>query len=84
MVVTTLIVLAIVAGAFAFKTKIGRFCILTGTTAGSCTTFKLNFKITTSLAGVNYMYYPCWDQDGTSCTATNNNNCTAQFKLIPD
>ena len=85
MIVTSIIVLAIVSGAFAFKTKSGQFCVLTGTTSGNCTTYKVGLKITTGGVGsVDYRYYPCWDQDPISCTAANNNKCTAQFKLIGD
>lgn len=85
-IVTSVIVLAIIGGAFAFKTKCGSFCVLTGTTSGDCTTFKQGFKITTGgLGSADYRYYPCWDDDDrTGCTAANNGKCTAQFKLIAD
>jgi hypothetical protein len=82
MILTSVIVLAIVGGAFAFKTKVGAFCIKTGTTAGDCTTFKQLFKITTDTEnGILYRYYPTWDGDPVECTRASNNKCLTQFRL---
>ena len=85
MIVTSVVVLAIVGGAFAFKTKAGAFCIVSASaTDNNCTTFKQDFKITTTGLNNDYRYYPTWDGDKTGCTVANNAKCTAQFKLIGD
>ncbi|OQP68234.1 hypothetical protein [Niastella populi] len=86
MIVASVIVLAIVGSAFAFKAKAGRFCILTTTAPGNnCTTYtQCNKKITTSLLSPQWKYAPCWDQDQATCTAPNNGLCTATFRLADD
>ena len=86
MIVTSVVVLAIVGGAFAFKAKVGSFCILTSDAAGSdCTTHVDNLK-TTSSTGVGitqYKYYQNWDGDPAACTGTNG-KCTATVNLKGD
>ena len=89
MIVTSVIVLAIVGSAFAFKAKVGTFCILTTDAVGNtdnCTTYLLSKKITTSTGfGITeYKYYPTFDGNPTTCTAANNHLCTATFKLQQD
>jgi hypothetical protein len=85
MIVTSVIVLTIVGSAIAFKVKGGRFCILTTSdplNTDNCTTYTESKKITTSIAGIQWKYAPCWDQDATTCTAANNHLCTATFRLV--
>ena len=89
MIVASVIVLAIVGSAFAFKAKTGRFCILTTDAVGNtdnCTTIILDRKITTStgLGITQYRYAPCWDQDPIACTAANNHLCISTFRLRLD
>ncbi|OQP67821.1 hypothetical protein [Niastella populi] len=85
MIVASVAVLAIVGSAFAFKAKVGRFCILDIEASGTnCTTYTLaNQKITTG-AGLEWKYYPTFDGNPTTCTAANNGLCTATFKLTTD
>jgi hypothetical protein len=85
MIVASVAVLAIVGSAFAFKAKVGTFCILTTTDAGdNCTTYTPDKKITTSISGVQWKYYPTFDGNPTTCTAANNHLCTATFRLVGD
>jgi hypothetical protein len=88
MIVTSVVVLAIVGSAFAFKAKTGRFCITAANAPNSnCTTFTAaNLKITTSTAvgTTPYKYAPCWDQDLITCTTTGNGLCTSSFRLTTD
>lgn len=85
MIVASVAVLAIVGSAFAFKAKVATFCILTTLDAGdNCTTYTKDKKITTSLAGIQWKYYPTFDGNPTTCTAANNHLCTATFKLTAD
>jgi hypothetical protein len=81
MIVTSVVVLAIVGSAFAFKTKKGAFCIAdSGTT---CTTYIQGQKIVSS-GGTLLKYFPAWDGNGTACTAASNTLCTATFRLTDD
>jgi hypothetical protein len=85
MIVTSVVVLAIVGGAFAFKTKAGAFCITSNTSSTDCTTFKQDFRITTDLLATQYKYYPAWDGNVANCnTNPANTNCTATFRLTGD
>lgn len=85
MIITSVIVLAITGSAFAFKVKIGAYCIVANS-AGStnCTTYVLNKFIGST--GPIYKYAPCWDFNKTACTAANNGLCTSsttiQFDII--
>jgi hypothetical protein len=84
MIVTSVVVLAIVGSAFAFKAKKGAFCILDAAASGStCTTYLQGEKIVT-IGGTSFKYFPAWDGDGTACTASGNTLCTATFKLALD
>lgn len=87
MIVTAVTVLAIVGGAFAFKTKgVGRFCVLDPNAAGTnCTTYlAANQKTTTDAAGILWKYYPSFDGNPVTCTTTSNGLCTAQTRLTTD
>jgi uncharacterized membrane protein len=83
MIVTSVIVLAIVGSAFAFKVKAGAFCVLTSTASGDvCTAIKTNFRTTTvNDPGLNYKYFQNWDGDATACTTTTNHLCTGTVRL---
>lgn len=87
MIVTSVFVLAIVGSAFAFKAKVGAFCILATTFTGSfdCTTYIKDVKISTSpLIGTQYWYYANWDGDGHACTTALNNLCLDLVRLTDD
>jgi hypothetical protein len=80
MIVTSVIVLAIVGGAFAFKVKTGAFCILNNNTSGTdCTTFIQNKE--TGTTGTSYKYAPFWNGNHIACTATGNHLCTSSGAL---
>jgi hypothetical protein len=82
MVITSVIVLAIVGSAFAFKVKRGAFCVLSNSTPGTnCTTYMQNVRID-PLGSTEYKYYPCWTFDKVQCTAANNGNCTASILTL--
>ena len=84
MIITSVIVLAIVGGAFAFKTKAGTLCVVSNTSSDVCTTVKQQFHIVTSGApGTNYKYYPNWDGGQAACTDANH-NCTALFRVTTE
>jgi hypothetical protein len=84
MIVTSVVVLAIVGGAFAFKTKAGAFCIVDAAALdNNCTTYVADVKITTG-SGTSYRYYPAWDGTKTACTPNGGGLCTASFKLTAD
>lgn len=75
MIVKSVIVLAIVGSAFAFKIKAGAFCVLDAAATGShCTTF-ITGKRTVSVGGIPYKYAQFWDGNKTTCTAANNFLC---------
>ena len=82
MIVTSVVVLAIVGSAFAFKAKKGAFCVTSDTSSTTCTTYIANEKIVSG--PVNFKYFPAWDGDGTACTAVSNTLCTASFRLNAD
>jgi hypothetical protein len=87
MIVSAVVVLAIVGSAFAFKAKIGRFCVLTTVGTGTddnCTTFLTPDKRTTSVLGAIWKYYPTFDGNQTACTAASNHLCTTTTRLIND
>jgi hypothetical protein len=85
MIVTSVIVLAIVGSAFAFKVKIGHFCILTtNDPSDNCTTYTGDKRITTSILAKQWKYYPTWDGNPIACTAANNGLCTAIVRLTYD
>jgi hypothetical protein len=78
MIVTSVIVLVIVGGAFSFKVKGKGWCVLNSNSSGTdCTTFIQNMK--TAFTGTSYKYAPCdvWDGDKTACTAFANHLCTS-------
>jgi hypothetical protein len=80
MIVTSVIVLAIVGGAFAFKVKGGAYCVLNNATTGTdCTTFIQNKQ--TGATGTVYKYAPFFDGNTTACTAANNHYCTSSGTL---
>jgi len=81
MIVTSVVVLAIVGSAFAFKAKQKSFCVTSDTGSNICTTFVANQKIVS--VGTEFKYYPNWDGDQALCTA-NNTFCTALFELSAD
>jgi hypothetical protein len=88
MIITSVVVLAIVGSAFAFKAKTSRFCITAANAPDNkCTTFTLaNLKITTSTGpgSTAYKVYQCYDGDQTACTASTNTLCTATLRLTVD
>ena len=77
---TFVTVLAIVAGAFAFKIKKGAYCITTDLSSTTCTTYLSNKKIGSIATDVKC--YIAWDGDGAACTAANNTQCTSICKLL--
>lgn len=81
LIVTSVIVLAIVGSAFAFKVKGAGFCVLLSSTGGTnCTTYLLNRQIST--VGSSYKYNPPqWDGNKITCTAANNGKCTSMTTL---
>jgi hypothetical protein len=83
MIVTAVVVLVIVGSAFAFKSKIGVFCVLDSTKAGTnCTTIIITEKKTTTSGGILWKYYPSFDGDKTACIVAGNGKCTATVRLI--
>jgi hypothetical protein len=78
MIVTSVIVLAIVGSAFAFKAKQGAFCVVASSTATDCTTYIQNVK-TVTINGTQYKYAPFWDGDPVACTTTSNGLCTGSL-----
>jgi hypothetical protein len=71
MIVTSVVVLAIVGSAFAFKAKVGAFCILTTADAGSvCTGTIKDRKTSTNAAHPQFKYYPSFDGNSVTCTTT--------------
>jgi hypothetical protein len=57
MIVTSVVVLAIVGGAFAFKTKADAFCIKDASDPGcDCTTYIQNVRVTTGI-GTQYVVF---------------------------
>jgi hypothetical protein len=84
MIVTSVIVLAIVGSAFAFKVKAGSFCVLTTTDAGSTCTGIIHDKEIVSSGGTQYKYYPSWTGNQAACTAQSNTLCTQTFRLAND
>jgi hypothetical protein len=82
MIVTSVIVLAIVGSAFAFKVKAGAFCVLANSASGTnCTTYIQNVQID-PLGPTQYKYYPSWNGNKTTCTAANNGLCTASILTV--
>ena len=84
MIMTSVVVLAIVGGAFAFKTKTGIICYKTGATPGDCTKFETNIRLTTNTLFDQYRYYSCWSGDQTECTAAGNNACQNLIRFQSD
>jgi hypothetical protein len=86
MIVTSIIVLAIVGSAFAFKIKESTFCILDiGAGGTNCTTYLQNrMKTVVVFFGTKYKYAPFWDHNVASCTAPNNGLCTDSARLTLD
>jgi hypothetical protein len=82
MIVTSAIILVIVGSAFSFKAKKFPFCVTSNLSSNTCITYIANQKIVS--IGTDFKYYPCWDGDGTACTAANNTLCTASFELSAD
>jgi hypothetical protein len=80
MIVTSVIVLAIVGSAFAFKVKGGAYCVVAGTGTNVCTTFIQNKKTIVDFSQV-YKYAPFWDGDKAACTTTTNTLCTSTGTL---
>jgi hypothetical protein len=81
MIVTSVIVLAIVGSAFAFKVKGASFCVLANSSSGSnCTTYIQNKMIVD--IGTEYKYFPAWNGNRTLCTLANNGLCTASVLTI--
>jgi len=82
MIVTSVVVLAIVGSAFAFKVKAGAFCVLASSASGdNCTTFIQDKKID-PFGALQFKYYPAWDGDKATCTAANNHLCTASILTL--
>lgn len=78
MIAASVVVLAIVGSAFAFKAKKeGTFCT-SPTTTNACNVVKDNVKRVTS-GGTAYLYYAAWDGDPATCVGTN--NCTTSVNL---
>ena len=77
MIVTSVVVLAIVGSAFAYKAKggIGKFCVTTSSGSGNCYTIN-NSKRTTDVA-VNLKYIVDWD--GATCTTNSPCSTAASF-----
>ena len=84
MIITSVVVLAIVGSAFAFKAKKGAFCVTSNLSSATCTTIASARKIVTAPDGAAFNYFPAWNGDGTVCTAANNTLCTASFRLATD
>lgn len=84
MIATSVIMLVIVGCAFAFKTKAGIFCITTNLSSSDCTTWKQDFRITTSDLATPYRYYCDWDGTKTLCTPNGIGKCTCGFRLTID
>jgi hypothetical protein len=82
-IATSVIVLAIVGSAFAFKVKLGRFCILTTTASGNvCTGTIADRKTSTNTNHPQFKYYPCWDGNTVACTTTAGGGlCTDLIRL---
>jgi hypothetical protein len=81
LIITSVIVLAIVGSAFAFKVKGGSFCVLDASASGTnCTTFVQAKYIT--LFGAEYKYFPAWNGNRTLCTLANNGFCTASILTL--
>lgn len=85
MIVASVIVLAILGSAFAFKLKGGGYCVVTNTDpASDCTTY-ITSKQVTSSGGTLFKYAPFWDGNTITCTAANNGKCTAAaIRFITD
>lgn len=75
-IVTSAIVLAIVGSAFAFKAKVGTYCVLTNTDSGNTCTTYIQGKKTASSGFTTYKYAPWFDGDRDACTTTTNHLCT--------
>lgn len=83
MIVTSVIVLAIVGSAVAFKTKVKPWCANTDG-SNNCTMITGPKRIVPAPFGQAFKYYPDWDGDGSKCHFANNGLCTATFNLIDD
>jgi hypothetical protein len=80
MIVTSVVVLAIVGSAFAFKVKRGNFCITTTLASTQCTIIVDDFKTTTDTEVNQVKYFPNWLGVPTDCSGTNT-NCTGTIRL---
>ena len=84
MIVTSVVVLAIVGSAFAFKAKKAQFCVNTDNTT-KCTTYTTGTSLKRVASGItSYKYFPAWDGDGTACTTATNALCTGTTFLAVD
>jgi hypothetical protein len=75
MVITSVIVLAIVCSAFAFKVKSDTFCVLAYSASGTdCTTYIQNVQ-RDPLGATQYKYFAAWNGNKILCTLANNGLC---------
>ena len=76
MIVTSIVVLAIVGSAFAFRAKKAEFCLTTNLTSADCTTYTTGTTLKIITSGIQqYRIFKSWDGDGVACTTPNNHNC---------
>lgn len=89
MIITSVIVLAIVGSAFAFKAKkLIAYCVTDSAfgTPPSCYVIVPSKRTTNLNTGVQLRYYPTWDGDLTPCQAGGQNTCTVggAFRFVHD
>jgi hypothetical protein len=82
MIVTSVIVLAIVGSAFAFKAKAGAFCVRSVNDPGiDCTTYIQNVRID-PFGAAQYKHWPDWNGNKVACTASGNGKCPVYILTV--